>query len=317
MSSLIDVIIPVYNCEKYLDQCIESITGQTVKAIEIFARDDASKDQSLELLHKHQNIKVSKNLRNLGNLETINLLLENTNAAYIAFQDSDDWSECSRFEEQLQFLKSNNLDFCFSGYIKVDDTGSQELYRGRLQNNIIIDISNCKELSEDVCFASVMMKRSVYEKIGGFHPIFNHIGSADLDWMYRAILNGFKAGILSKPLYYYRNNPASYTSWVSLNTMKFISPQLADHLFEERFKKKDANFIPTHESIAQFARTKLAQIGFNKKEHIRNYIIQQINNRKFVSAIRHFPKFLLSSPKSLKDLKLFNFLLFSILNAKR
>lgn len=73
----VSVIVPVYNSEKYLRTCLESLVNQTLSEIEIIAIDDCSKDQSLEILREYERkyptkIKVLQNEKNLGQSATRN-----------------------------------------------------------------------------------------------------------------------------------------------------------------------------------------------------------------------------------------------------
>ena len=93
---MISVIIPVYNCEKYIKKCIESILNQTYKDLEVIVIDDGSKDSSLNICNKlmkedyrltviHQENQGVSSARNKG--------LENAQGEYIVFVDGDDWVE--------------------------------------------------------------------------------------------------------------------------------------------------------------------------------------------------------------------------------
>ena len=92
---LISVIIPVYNTEKYISDCLNSLVSQTEKNIEILAVDDGSTDNSLKILQQyaalHSNIKVFSQ-KNAGPGVARNLALRKAKGKYIMFCDSDDIS---------------------------------------------------------------------------------------------------------------------------------------------------------------------------------------------------------------------------------
>lgn len=93
-SPAISVIIPVYNVERFLGQCLESVLNQTFKDIEVICINDGSTDKSLSILNKYQN--KDKRLRiisqpNKGLSETRNLGIKNAKGKYISFIDSDDF----------------------------------------------------------------------------------------------------------------------------------------------------------------------------------------------------------------------------------
>ena len=122
---LISVIIPVYNVEQYLKQCVDSILSQTYKNIEIILVDDGSSDSSGiicdEYAHKHGNIKVIHK-KNAGLSEARNSGLVVANGSYIAFIDSDDWISNDNFEKMITEIKKQDSDFVFSDGVNFEDS---------------------------------------------------------------------------------------------------------------------------------------------------------------------------------------------------
>lgn len=99
----VSVIIPVYNAEKYLRQCLDSVLGQTLREIEVICVDDGSTDSSLAIIREYA--AKAPRLRlltqpNSGAGAARNLGIENANGEYIAFVDADDWVE-RRYCESL------------------------------------------------------------------------------------------------------------------------------------------------------------------------------------------------------------------------
>lgn len=92
----ISVIVPVYNTEKYLDECLNSVENQTLKDIEIICVNDGSTDKSLEILNNHagkdSRIKVISQ-ENGGVSSARNAGIESSSGSYILFIDSDDFIE--------------------------------------------------------------------------------------------------------------------------------------------------------------------------------------------------------------------------------
>lgn len=105
---LISVIIPVYNVEKYLRRCVESVMLQTYKDIEILLIDDGSTDGSGqicdELAYKDRRIHVFHK-ENGGVSSARNLGIERACGDYICFVDSDDWIDIDYFENAIPVLK--------------------------------------------------------------------------------------------------------------------------------------------------------------------------------------------------------------------
>lgn len=309
---IVEVIIPVFNCENYLATCIEHIQNQTLKP-QILLLDDGSTDASRTQLEKYSNeqVKIDFHKKNEGNLKTINHLLAKCSSDYIAFQDADDWSATDRLELQFDFLQQHQLDFCFTNFIKTD-AKEQELYCGFYADEFITS-ENIEKLEPNICFASILFKKKVYEKIGGFDEYFNRIGAADIDWLYRAFSAGFKGGVVKKPLYYYRNNEVSYTSNVSLDPRKQISVAIARYLYQQR---KKYGIDPQLAQLDNFIDQKLTEINFNEKNNRRDYVVQAIYNKKYRLAMKNILKYLSTKPIRLTDFKIINYLLHKIVNGK-
>lgn len=124
---LISVIIPVYNVEKYLRQCVDSILKQTYKNLEIILVDDESPDSAGiicdEYTNKYENIRVIHK-KNAGLGMARNSGLEIANGDYVYFLDSDDYIAEDEIEKLYNAAKSYGVDAVIPGYTSVDDNGN-------------------------------------------------------------------------------------------------------------------------------------------------------------------------------------------------
>jgi|TARA_Y100000389_G_scaffold203602_1_gene252609 glycosyltransferase involved in cell wall biosynthesis len=109
----ISVIMSCFNSGDTVSSAIESILQQTYKNFEFLIMDDASTDNTLELLRDYKNIdsriQIFKNTSNIGLTKSLNFLIQKTSGAYIARQDADDLSYNERLKTQIKFLE--NSDF--------------------------------------------------------------------------------------------------------------------------------------------------------------------------------------------------------------
>lgn len=123
---LISVIVPVYNVEKYLRRCVESIMSQTYKEIEILLIDDGSTDDSGrscdDLAIKDRRIHVFHK-ENGGVSSARNLGIERACGDYICFVDSDDWIDIDYFESAMPILKEVHPTLLMNNYMKDDGDG--------------------------------------------------------------------------------------------------------------------------------------------------------------------------------------------------
>lgn len=121
MSVKVSIIVPVYNVEKYLEKCLNSLVNQTLKEIEIIIVEDCSTDLSLEICEKYsekyKNIKLIKHSHNKGLSEARNTGLKYVNGEYIGFVDSDDWISYNMYELLYEDAVKNNSDISMCGIV--------------------------------------------------------------------------------------------------------------------------------------------------------------------------------------------------------
>lgn len=116
----ISIIVPVYNAEKYLTKCLNSLSFQTYKELEIIAVDDGSTDKSGQILadfaKRDNRIKVIHS-ENHGVSHARNIGLDVATGEYVGFVDSDDWVDKDFFEKLLQAIEENNGDIAGAGFV--------------------------------------------------------------------------------------------------------------------------------------------------------------------------------------------------------
>lgn len=124
MNDLISIIVPVYNVEKYLTICIESLIKQTYRKIEIILLDDGSKDSSLQICNdyaKEDPRIVVIHQENQGPSRTRNNGLDIASGKYVMFVDSDDYIEETMIEKMVAAIETNNADLVIGGYTRFTD----------------------------------------------------------------------------------------------------------------------------------------------------------------------------------------------------
>jgi len=121
----ISVIVPVYNVEKYLHQCLDSIVGQTLTNLEIIVINDGSKDSSLGIIKDY----AAKDARfkvidkpNEGYGKTMNRGIEAATGEYIGIVESDDWIEPDMYETLYRVAKTHDVDVVKSRFIEFENT---------------------------------------------------------------------------------------------------------------------------------------------------------------------------------------------------
>ena len=154
-SRQVSVIVPVYNTEKYLRRCLESLVHQTLKDLEILMVDDGSTDHSPEILSEFENnypgrVRVIRK-ENGGQASARNLGIRECIGNYVGFVDSDDYVDAAMYEEMLRAALADNCDMveCSYHYIQEKDGQQKELAtRGNIRQyrdrkDMFIDPMTC------------------------------------------------------------------------------------------------------------------------------------------------------------------------------
>lgn len=130
MKTDISIIVPIYNAEKYLNKCIDSLVNQTKKEIEIILINDGSTDNSERIIkeYKDKRIKYFKN-KNQGIGKTRNFGIEKAEGKYIMFLDSDDYLDKAACEKMYNKAENDNLDIVMCDFYKEYDNGNIEEIR--------------------------------------------------------------------------------------------------------------------------------------------------------------------------------------------
>lgn len=131
-SPLVSVIMPAYNAEKYIGEAIESILNQTYKNFEFIIIDDASSDETTDIIKnfqkKDKRIILVKNRENIGVTKSLNKALRRARGKYIIRMDADDFAYPNRFAQQVALME-RHPDVVVSGcYIEVCDKDLKTKY---------------------------------------------------------------------------------------------------------------------------------------------------------------------------------------------
>ena len=125
----VSIIVPVYNTEKYLKRCVDTLVHQSYAKLEILLVDDGSTDESGkicdELANAHQRIKVIHKV-NGGLISAWKKGVEESTGEYISFVDSDDWVELNMIEEMAAYLTGNPREIIASDYVIEREGGGKQ-----------------------------------------------------------------------------------------------------------------------------------------------------------------------------------------------
>ena len=128
MSSLVSIITPCFNSEKYVSQAIQSVISQTHQNWELLLVDDCSSDETFAIISnfasQDNRIKAFKLDKNSGAGVARNFAIQQASGNYIAFLDADDLWKPEKLQKQIHFMKTQNIPFTFSFYETIDEAGN-------------------------------------------------------------------------------------------------------------------------------------------------------------------------------------------------
>jgi len=208
----ISIIVPMYNVEKYLLKCLDSLVNQTLKDIEIICINDGSTDNSLEILNNYaQNdsrIKVI-NKENGGVSSARNSGLDIAEGKYVMFVDSDDWLELNACELAYNEITRFDSDLLVFDIYNANVDGTKQIshwLRTFLKNEIFY-FNSCPEkffYSQTSIWGKLFKKSLLFNKFNA-----NLKKGEDTAYFWQTCLYNPKISVLNLPLYNYLANPQS------------------------------------------------------------------------------------------------------------
>ena len=307
---MISVIIPVYNVEKYITECINSLLNQTYKNIEIIVVDDGSTDNSYKILQKlskkHQSIRLFHKA-NGGVSSARNYALKYVNGEYVSFIDADDYLEPEAYEILIKNIKNNDLITFNWNQIYVDKIIKCGMNQNEKMNNKKA-LETCIK-PEDSFLGYLWNKLFKSEIIFKNNLKFNEKISICEDQLFVIDYLSYCKNIISitKPLYNYRMRKSAaskqfnlskfitlleaydiiYTKWLTnnLSNKEFIEYEYLYHyyLFKKHFEK--TNFKLNKRIINEYENViKNKNINYKKREElffIKNFIYYYKIKNKF------------------------------------
>lgn len=256
----VSIIVPIFNGEKYLNQCLDSISNQTLENIEIICINDGSTDKTSSILNKYS----SKDKRfkiieteNRGQGSARNTALNEAKGEYVAFVDADDWIELNSMELLYKNAKLRDLDLLFfqmSNYIQSSGkTVSTDLYdiksfeNNGIDENTIFNHNTTRNFLFEIPVGPVskLYRRQFLESNNLRFP--EGMFFEDNAFFYNAYFYCKKAGFLKKQLYYRRRHDESVTQTLDeskfdiVNATNSVLEVFDNHSLYESYKKDVVN----------------------------------------------------------------------------
>ena len=248
---LISAIVPVYNVEKYLYRCVDSILKQTYENFELILIDDGSPDNCSqmcdELSEKDSRIKVIHQ-ENQGLSAARNSGIKIAKGNYLTFIDSDDWISNTMFEDLINLIKEKNADISICNFIVTDGNAiykkntkaEEKLYSKDEFMKIILRVNS----NRCIHYAwGKLYKKDVIEK-NEHYPV--GMLNEDVEGMFKAVLKSEKIAETNKIGYFYYENSES------ISRKKFGENFLSLHHVWERILEISQNSAPEYVDYVKY-----------------------------------------------------------------
>lgn len=177
---LVSIIVPIYNVETYLSQCLDSLVNQTYRNIEIICVNDGSTDNSLFILEKYaledERIKIVSQ-KNSGLSSARNIGINYVNGQYICFLDSDDWMEVNAIETVVTKIINIDFDVVLWGYIKEFKNHREQVFLSSVEEQY------CNTMSHSLyqrIIGPIKQQLSQPDKVDSFITVWGKLYKASL-----------------------------------------------------------------------------------------------------------------------------------------
>lgn len=299
---LITVVVPVYNVEKYLERCLNSVVKQTYTNLEILLIDDGSTDCCSKICDewakKDNRIRVVHK-KNAGLGMARNTGIDKATGKYICFFDSDDYIDSRTIEHATQILEKEKADLAVFGYFDISNNGEIvqthipvekiEVYKGKqIQKELLKKSLERKKYDINLSAWSALYSMKMIRDTNWKFVSERNIISEDVYSLMEFYGNLNKVVLLNEALYYYCENEGSLTHTFVENRFKRINhfyiecTALADRMnYDIEVKKALA-----HPYIANIIGALKLLVDSQLEEKEKNKIIKNLlNDRVFIKAL--------------------------------
>lgn len=302
---IISVIIPSYNHEKFIKECVDSVLEQTYENLELIIIDDGSKDKTTDILKGYNDSRMKVVFQeNAGAHNAINRGLSLATGEYLTILNSDDVYMKNRLELIVDYLLKNPEVSLVSSYIEIIDMNSKKLGIKQAWRNMEPWLIEHKEKSfagtDDPVknlimtnyistTSNMVFTRKLYEDVGGMRNLrFAH----DWDFALRAAEYG-KCSVIEKPLMKYRIHATNTISTNRKHMLFEICWMYAVNIHRfEGIKIFEGDFISGFEELAE-------SMNFQGNDKLVWLLISFLNSAKKRNI--NEPELLLLDDKSLRE----------------
>jgi len=273
----VSVIVPVYNVEKYIERCLDSLVNQTLNDIEIIVVNDGSPDNSQSIIDKYVK-KYPKKVKsfikeNGGQGSARNFGLEKSNGLYIGYVDSDDYVELDMYEKLYEKANKENLDIVVCGSYNVYETGE------KIKDLDKIIFSDKKK---NAFFGRPAVWNKLYKKeliVNNNCNFRSKVWYEDFDFTLNILSFAKKIGYVNEPLYNYLIREGSTMNNSNLDRNLEIMSAFDQVLNNKKIDKEILEFLAIyHIYISAVVRVINSNGNNKKKREVINKLLTYVND---------------------------------------
>lgn len=286
----VSVIIPAYNIEKYIEECIDSVLKQKLVGIEIIIINDGSTDKTQKILEnkykKNDNIVIVNKKNNEGLSQARNTGIAMARGKYIYHLDGDDWLEENALKEMYEYCEENDLDMVICDFYT-------EYPQKRIYTKDITPVKSIEEYREKVFEMNVkwniwnkLIKKKLYNKIKFIPGI---LMGEDFAVILRMAYEVKKIGKIDKAYIHYRKHNESLTKQ---NQAKYLDGYFKIYTELENYLKERKIYEQEKDNIYKLQLNHFKKIVFEDSDW---------SNQDYISGIEKYLKII-------KDERFFKFI---------
>lgn len=240
MSYKLSVIIPVFNAEDYIKECLDSVVDQSlgIDNIEVIIVNDNSCDSTLDIISqytdKYPSFKLISNKSNLGPGESRNMALKEVSSDYVTYLDADDFISQNAYEDALSKINEFNADlliYNWETYTGSDYVEPVNIHQqNTLENKLITDIKQNPKLFLSTAPWNKIYHRSLFKYLKFSKGFYEDNIVAIL-----ALINAKRIFLSKDSIYYYRKNSNSTTENITVDSSIHLSNSIKE-IFDLRYE---------------------------------------------------------------------------------
>jgi len=285
---LVSIIIGTFNGALYIEEQLESILNQTYSPLEIIITDDASNDNTLDIVNtyskKHNHIKIHAFDTNVGYIKNFERGIALAKGDYVALSDQDDWWMPSKIERLMNTINYHELAYCDSEFV---DENLTEMKNSFSNVKNLVSIHSPIPLLIDNCVSghASLFKKSLFEKAIPFPDFIPH------DW-WLAYVASLEKGILylDEPLVKYRHHQHNVIASSKKNKKDKSKKKSKSQKFEERRRRMETFYAKCPDHLKKekklILKIKKSYHNFSLFNNIRRVFLFYSNRKELLKIIK-------------------------------